>query len=268
MARLRHVSRLLGCSVALWVAVLSAVTPSRAEDAKKGPVVFAAASMKTALDEIAAVYARKTGKAPVISYASSGVLAKQIKAGAPADIFISADENWMDELEKANAIKPDTRESLLGNALVLVEPADGTIQLPIKRGFDLAGTLGDGKLAVCTVTSCPAGIYGKQALEKLGVYEAVAPKLAQTENVRAALMLVARGEAKLGIVYKTDALAEPKVKVVGTFPEDTHVPITYPIAITASSKNPDAADFERYMSLPDARRILHHQGFVVLKQQR
>ena len=208
----KRISRLLlAASIALVPQMVHA-------DDAKGPVVFAAASMKTALDAIAAAWT-KTGKpAPVISYASSGVLAKQIASGAPADLFISADEKWMDTLAKDKAIKPETRKALLGNSLVLVEPAGAAKTLKIAEGFDLAGAIGDGKLAVCTVSSCPAGIYGKEALTKLGVWSAVEAKLAQAENVRAALLLVARGEAKFGIVYATDAKAEPKVKVVDTLP--------------------------------------------------
>ena len=240
---------------------LASAPPVQAADA---PVIFAAASMKTALDAIAAKFAAKTGKMPLISYASSGVRAKQITIGAPADLFISADEKWMTFLAAKGAIKPGTRENLLGNGLVLVEPASADIRLKIAKGFDLSGVLGDGKLAVCTVSSCPAGIYGKEALEKLGVFPAVEPKLAQAENVRAALLLVARGEAKLGIVYATDAKAEPKVKVVDTFPEESHGPITYPVAVTADSHNPDAAALEAFLHTPAAVEIFQQQGFTVL----
>ena len=230
-----------------------------------GPTVFAAASMKTALDAIAAGWKAKTGKPLVISYGSSGTLAKQIEAGAPADLFISADQKWMDTLAKDGAIKPDTRKNLLGNALVLVAPAAASApDMTIDKGVDLAGALGDGKLAVCTIASCPAGIYGKEALTKLGVWDAVSPKLAQADNVRAALLLVARGEAKYGIVYATDAKAEPKVKVVGTFPEASHTPIVYPVAITKDAKSPDVGALESYLSSPEAVRILEGQGFVVL----
>ena len=232
--------------------------------AQSGPTVFAAASMKTALDAIAGAWTAKTGKAAVISYGSSGTLAKQIEAGAPADLFISADQKWMDVLAKDGAIKPGTRENLLGNALVLVAPVGAAADLKIVAGFGLAGALGDGKLAVCTVTSCPAGIYGKEALTKLGVWPAVEPKLAQAENVRAALLLVARGEAKYGIVYATDAKAEPKVKVVGVFPEDSHAPIVYPVAITMDAKSPDAGTFEAYLRSPEAVKILTGQGFTML----
>lgn len=229
-----------------------------------GPVVFAAASMKTALDAIAADFAKSTGAAPKISYGSSGVLAKQIEQGAPADIFISADTKWMDYLDKVKLLKPNTRRNLLGNALVLVAPADSNATLKIAPGFGLAAAIGDGKLAVCTVESCPAGIYGKEALQKLGVWTDVQPKLAQADNVRAALILVARGEAKFGIVYLTDAKAEPKVKIVDTFPESSHDPIVYPIAVIASSTNPQASAFAAFLTSQAAVKILTDQGFTVL----
>ena len=249
--------------MALALLLATASAPARA--ANDGPVVFAAASMKTALDAISAKFSAKTGHAPVISYGSSGVLAKQIVSGAPADLFISADEQWMSFLDGRGELKAGTRETLLGNELVLVEPAASDAKLAIKPGFDLAGALGDGKLAVCTVASCPAGIYGKEALTKLGVYAAVEPKLAQAENVRAALLLVARGEARFGIVYATDARSEPKVKVVGTFPASSHAPITYPVAVLKDSKNAQAGELEAYLHGPEATEILKGQGFTVLK---
>jgi molybdate transport system substrate-binding protein len=230
----------------------------------KGPVVFAAASMKTALDAAAAAWTAETGKAPPIVYASSAVLAKQIEQGAPADIFISADLNWMDYLDKAKLIRPGTRHNLLGNALVLIEPADAGAKLTIAKGFDLAGAIGDGKLAVCTIASCPGGIYAKEALEALGIWAKVEPKLAQADNIRNALTLVSRGEAKFGIVYATDAKADPKVKVVGVFPEATHSPIVYPVALVETSKNPDAALFADYLSSKAAKKIWSEQGFKIL----
>ncbi len=209
---------------------------------------------------------RRPACAPKISYASSAVLAKQIEQGAPADIFISADLKWMDYLDKVKLLKPGTRRNLLGNALVLIAPADANATLKIAPGFPLAAAIGDGKLAVCTVSSCPAGIYGKEALQKLGIWTDVEPKLAQADNVRNALMLVARGEAKFGIVYATDAKAEPKVKVVDTFPESSHKPVTYPIAIVANSSNPDAAAFAAFMTSQAAVKILTDQGFTVLER--
>ena len=252
----------LGLRLSLLAATLAVPLQARADAA--GPTVFAAASMKTALDAIATAWKAKTGKMIVISYGSSGTLAKQIEAGAPADLFISADQKWMDVLIKDGAIKPETRVNLLGNALVLVAPSVASVPMKIEKGFDLAGALGDGKLAVCTVSSCPAGIYGKEALTKLGIWPAVEPKLAQADNVRAALLLVARGEAKYGIVYATDAKAEPKVKVVGTFPEDSHAPIVYPVAVIKESKSPDAAALEAFLRAPEAVTILEGQGFTML----
>ena len=252
----------LGTRVLLLAATLAAPLQARAE--ASGPTIFAAASMKTALDAIAAAWTAKTGKSAVISYGSSGTLAKQIESGAPADLFISADQKWMDVLAKDGVLKPETRENLLGNALVLVAPSVASAPMKIEKGFDLAGALGDGKLAVCTVSSCPAGIYGKEALTRLGIWAAVEPKLAQADNVRAALLLVARGEAKYGIVYATDAKAEPKVKVVGTFPEQSHAPIVYPVAVTKDSKSPDAAALETFLRSPEAVTILEGQGFTML----
>jgi molybdate transport system substrate-binding protein len=232
----------------------------------KGPFVFAAASMKTALDAVAAAWTAETGKTPPIVYGSSAALARQIDHGAPADIFISADLTWMDYLDKAKLIRPGTRQNLLGNALVLIEPADESANLTIAPGFDLAGATGDGKVAVCTIASCPGGIYAKQALEALGIWTKVEPKLAQADNIRTALTLVSRGEAKFGIVYATDAKADPKVKVVGTFPEATHSPIVYPAALVATSKNPDAASFLAYLSSQAASKILTEQGFKILSK--
>jgi molybdate transport system substrate-binding protein len=230
----------------------------------KGPVVFAAASLKTALDKIAAAFAAETGKTAPLVYASSAILAKQIEQGAPADLFISADLDWMDYLEKAGLIRAETRHNLLGNALVLIEPADASTKLAIAPGFDLAGAAGSGKIAVCTIAACPAGIYAKQALDALGIWPQVEPKLVQADNIRNALRLVSLGEAKFGIVYATDARSDPKVRVVGVFPESTHSPIVYPAALVATSNNPDAARFLSFLSSPAADKIWLEQGFAVL----
>jgi molybdate transport system substrate-binding protein len=249
--------------------LIAAALPQKVAAQTQAPakvLVFAAASMQTALDAIALVFTKETSKIASMSYASSAILAKQIEQGAPADVFISADLRWMDYLDKAKFIAPGTRCNLLGNGLVLVEPADAQVSLKIVPGFNLAGATGDGKIAVCTVDSCPGGIYAKEALQKLGVWDAVAPKLAQASNIRSALNLVARGEAKFGIVYTTDANAEPKVKVVGVFPNDSHSPIVYPIAVVAGSKNPDAAAFIAFMSSPVAAKILTDQGFTLLSK--
>jgi molybdate transport system substrate-binding protein len=237
-------------------------TPARAEGT---PVtVFAAASLKNALDEIAAAWQAETGKPTAISYAASSALAKQIEEGAPADIFFSADLAWMDYLAERTLILEDSRHSLLGNRIVLVAPADSTVEATIGANFPLAELLGDGYLAMADPEAVPAGKYGKAALEKLGVWDSVAGKVAAAENVRAALLLVSRGEAPLGIVYRTDVAAEPGVRIVDTFPADSHPPIVYPVAAVASSTNPDRAAFLDYLRSPAARAVFEKQGFTVL----
>jgi molybdate transport system substrate-binding protein len=256
----------IGAVVCTQSTVGEADAATAAPDTAAAPVVFAAASMKTALDAVAAAWQADTGKTVSIAYASSATLAKQIEQGAPADIFISADLKWMDYLEKAKLIRAGTRRNLLGNKLVLIEPGDADVKLEIAKGFDLAGAAGDGKIAVCMIHSCPAGIYAKEALESLGVFAGVEAKLAQADNVRNALNLVARGEAKFGIVYATDARADPKVKVVGTFPASSHSPIVYPVALVAASENPDAAFFLAYLSSQAAIQIFLEQGFEVLSK--
>ncbi|HMF07126.1 MAG TPA: molybdate ABC transporter substrate-binding protein [Methylocella sp.] len=255
----------------MFIFIIAAVTlfarPSTAQQPEasgKGPVVFAAASLKTALDEIAAAFAAETGKTAPVVYASSAILAKQIEQGAPADIFISADIDWMDYLARSGLIRSETRRNLLGNALVLIEPSNANTDLVIASGFDLAGATGNGKIAVCTIASCPGGIYAKQALDALGIWAKVEPKLAQADNIRSALNLVSRGEASFGIVYATDAKADPKVKVVGVFPESTHSPIIYPAALVGTSKNSDAARFLDFLSSPAADKIWMEQGFTIL----
>jgi len=240
--------------------------PAPASGDVAAPVVFAAASMKTALDAAAAAWKADTGKTVSIAYASSATLAKQIEQGAPADIFISADLKWMDYLEKSKLIRAGSRRNLFGNKLVLIEPSDADIKLEIAKGFDLAGAAGDGKIAVCAIDSCPGGIYAKEALESLGVFASVEPKLAQADNVRNALTLVSRGEAIFGIVYATDARADPKVKVVGTFPASSHSPIVYPVALIAASANPDAALFVAYLTSQAATKIFTGQGFEILSK--
>ncbi len=227
-------------------------------------VVFAAASMKNALDEIAAQWQRETGKKVVVSYAASNTLIKQIEQGAPADIFISADLDWMDYGQQKGLIKADTRSNLLGNRLVLIAPKDATVDVNLRPGLELASLLRGGRLAMGNVDAVPAGKYGKAALAKLGAWEGVKDKIAQAETVRAALLFVSRGEAPLGIVYQTDAAADPAVKVVGVFPEDTHPPIVYPIALTKESVNPDAPAFLSYMKSSAARAAFERQGFTVL----
>lgn len=249
--------------LAATVLTLGAGTASAAAQ-NRDILVFAAASLKNALDEAAAQWQRESGKKVVISYAASNTLIKQIEQGAPADMFISADLDWMDYGQQKGLIKPDTRSNLLGNRLVLIAPKDSNISANIQPGFDLAALLKGGRLAMGNVDAVPAGKYGKASLEKLGAWDGVKDKIAQAESVRAALLLVARGEAPLGIVYQTDAAADPTVKIVGTFPENTHPPIIYPIALTKDSTNPDALAFLNFTRSPAARPIFERQGFTVL----
>ena len=227
--------------------------------------VFAASSLKTALDLIAADWEKQTGNHVVISYDSSAKLAKQIEQGAPVDVFISASKQWMDALADANLIKPESRKVILGNTLILVAADPAAAPVTIAQGFDLAGLVGDSKLAMGLVESVPAGQYGKEALTNLGIWDAVAPKVVQTENVRAALKLVDSAEAAYGIVYASDAVGDTQVAVVGTFPADSHKPIVYPAAITASSTLPEAQVFLDALSLDAASAIFAAQGFIVLK---
>jgi molybdate transport system substrate-binding protein len=227
--------------------------------------VFAASSLKNALDAVSAAWKVDTNKDAVLSYAASNALAKQIEAGAPADVFVSADLTWMKYLIDKNLITKGSDVQLLGNEIVLVAPKDSKVELKIENGFKLADTVGDGKLAIANVDTVPAGKYGKAALEKLGVWASVESKVAQTENVRAALKLVELGEAPLGIVYATDAKVDAVVKMVGTFPSDSHPPIIYPASLVAASQNPDAAEFLKYLQSDKAKAIFEAQGFVVLK---
>src|SRR5262245_28964759 len=229
--------------------------------AQQAPVVFAAASLKNALDEVVTLAAVK----PVISYGASSALAKQIESGAPAQMFISADLDWMDYLEQRKLIRNATRKSILGNKLVLIAPAASTVKAAIGPGFPLASLLGDGRLATADPAHVPAGKYTKEALEKLGVWTSVAGKLAATENVRVALALVARGEAPLGTVYATDAASEPKVRVVAAFPDGLHAPIVYPAALTSTAPaSGPAADFLALLSSPTARAVFQKHGFAPL----
>jgi molybdate transport system substrate-binding protein len=249
----------------LGLALATAAAPlSMARAQATGLVIFAAASLKNALDEIAAGWTKDGKTAPRISYGASSALAKQMEQGAPADLFISADIDWMDYVEKKDLIKKDTRVNLLGNKIVLIAPRDSKIALNIKPGFDLARALGGGKLAMANVAAVPAGKYGKAALDKLGAWNGVKDSIAQAENVRAALLLVARGEAPLGIVYSTDAAAEPNVKIVDAFPADSHPPIIYPAAVAKDAKSGDAKTLLDYLKSSKARPAFEKQGFTVL----
>ncbi|MBU1317533.1 MAG: molybdate ABC transporter substrate-binding protein [Alphaproteobacteria bacterium] len=235
--------------------------------AQQPVTVFAAASMKNALDAASTAWTEKSGIATSISYAGSSALARQIEAGAPADLFISADLQWMDYLAAQDLIDTASRTSLLGNRIVLIG-ARGAPAVDIGPGFDLAALIGDGKLAMAAPDSVPAGRYGKAALESLGVWPSVAAKVAGAENVRAALQYVARGEAPYGIVYRTDAAADPNVTVVGIFPETSHPPIVYPVAPLRDADNPAAADYLEFLKSEEARPFFEAEGFAVLHGDR
>jgi molybdate transport system substrate-binding protein len=258
---MRRISTLASAAAALWLA-LSPVAACAADI-----TVFAAASLADALGEVEKSWTARTGHDAAISFAGSSVLARQIEASGGADIFISADRDWMDYLEKRDLINARTRRDLLGNHLVLIEPASSRTELPIVPRVDLAAALQGGRLAVADPDSVPAGKYGKEALSTLGVWPSVADHLAKAENVRVALAYVARGDAPFGIVYTTDALSEPRVRIAGTFPDHTHRPIVYPAALTKDAK-PLAASFLAYLGGPQARAIFEKDGFVVLGQDR
>jgi len=227
--------------------------------------VFAAASLKNALDDTNAAFTKATDIKVVASYEASSALAKQIEQGAPADVFISADLRWMDYAAERKLINQDTRVNLLGNKLVLIAPADSKLSdVTIGQGFDIAKLAGDGRIAVADVKAVPAGLYAKAALEKLGAWKAAEPKLAQAENVRATLAFVARGETPVGIVYETDARIEPKVKTIGVFPNDSYPPVTYPVAATADTKKAAVGQYFTFLRSPAAKAIFEKYGFSYL----
>ncbi len=229
----------------------------------QGVTVFAAASLTDALQRIDKAY-RASDRAPLrFSFAATSTLAKQVESGAEADIFIAADDQWMDYLAQRRLIDPATRRSRLGNTLVLVTPAARPESIDIRPGFDLAVRIGDGRLVTGDPAHVPVGRYAQQALAKLGVWEAVAPKLARTDNVRAALILVERGEAPFGIVYGTDARSSGKVRVAGVFPADSHAPIAYPMAIVARRERPEVRRFFEFLDSPEALQIFREAGFAV-----
>jgi molybdate transport system substrate-binding protein len=242
--------------------LLALLLPAPAPAQNQAITVFAAASLTDSLKRIADAYKRRTGASVTLSFGASSTLARQIEQGAPADLFLSADAAWMDYLQKAGQIAPGSRKDLLGNQLVLVAASDAKPAPRIAPGFDLAGVLGHGRLAMADPASVPAGKYGKAALTALGVWDKVAPRIVQAENVRVALEYVVRGEAPFGIVYATDAKAAP-VKVVGTFPENTHPPIVYPVALTKNA-SPAARAFLIFLQGPEARAIFSKAGFSPL----
>lgn len=245
-----------------------AVAPLSDALAQERPLtIFAAASTKNALDDANAAYTKSTGIKVVTSYAASSALAKQIEQGAPADVFISADLKWMDYLAQKNLIKPDTRVNLLGNNLVLIAPTGSKLdKVAITKPFDIAKLAGDGRIAIADVRAVPAGLYAKAALESLGGWAAAEPKLAMAENVRATLAFVARGETPVGIVYATDARVEPKVKIVGVFPDDSHLPIVYPVAATSATMNAAPLGYIDFLRTGAAKIIFEKYGFSFMNK--
>lgn len=256
------VSRLLRTGALL----LAAAAVFAAQAAEPAPVtVFAAASLKESMDQAAALYQQTTGTPVVVSYAASSTLAKQIEHGAPADVFMSADLEWMDALQARALIDRASRRNLLGNTLVLIAPAASTARVTLSQPDTLARALGEGRLAVGQVNAVPAGKYAKAALQSLKLWEPVQDRLAESDSVRSALLLVSRGEAPLGIVYGSDAAADPGVRVVDTFPEWSHRPIVYPVATVRTGTSPARAAFVQWLGSAPARAIFEKRGFAVLE---
>jgi molybdate transport system substrate-binding protein len=254
--------RLSRRSLLAGLIVLSFATRA-AEPAKPELLVFAAASLTNVLQDIGAAYTKETGQAVKFSFASSAILARQIEAGARADVFFSADLEWMDYLDARSLINHSTRVDVLSNRLALVAPADSTLDLKIAPNFPLAAALGKGRLATGDPDYVPVGRYAKSALMTLGIWNEIADRIVRADNVRSALAFVARGEAPLGIVYETDAKVDKNVRIVDLFPASSHPPITYPVATTAAAKS-GAHGFAEYLRGPTARGIFQHYGFITL----
>ena len=244
------------------LALAATLSPVNAQE--QTLTIFAAASLKNALDDVDAAFTKATNIKVTASYAASSAIAKQMESGAPADAFISADLNWMDYVAGKNLIKTDTRFNMLGNKLVLIAGKDSKLdKVEIAQGFDIAKLAGDGRIAVADVKAVPAGLYAKAALEKLGSWAAAEPKLAQAENVRATLAFVARGETPIGIVYETDAKVEPNVKIIAYFPDGSYPPVTYPVAATAAAK-PDTAKYLEFLRSSASKAVFEKYGFSFL----
>ncbi|MEO6153942.1 MAG: molybdate ABC transporter substrate-binding protein [Croceibacterium sp.] len=244
-------------AVALVLATLLAACGSPSGAPQRGPIVLAASSVQESLQEVADLWTAQRHSAPVLSFAATSALARQVQQGAPADIFLSADEEWADRLAKAKLLRAGTRRDLLTNTLVLVRPHGGAVSR--------LNELGTEKLALADPEAVPAGKYAKASLENQGLWTRLAPNIVLAENVRAALVLVERGEAALGIVYATDAKASTKVEVLATLPPASHPPIRYPVAVMASSTHPDAAAFSKFLSTPEARAIFERHGFGIAR---
>lgn len=245
----------------LWLFALIALSTTAAAQSKS-PVVLAAASLQESMNAAADAWAKRGHVRPILSFAASSALARQAAAGAPADLFVSADIEWMGDLDKRGLLAAGTRVNLLGNRLVLIAPAASTVRVALRPGVDLRTALKGGRLAMADPDAVPAGRYGKAALTRLRGWDPVAASVVRAENVRAALALVERGAAPLGIVYATDARASTKVRVVGTFPAGSHPPITYPIARLKASQNVEGERFRRFLLSPAGRAIFVRYGFT------
>ncbi len=252
--------RLVCLLILSWSALFAPAVLAQGADLR----IFAAASMKNALDAIAADFQRGTGTRVSVSYAASSALARQIAQGAPADIFVSADLDWMDDVEKKALLRPGTRFNLVGNRLALIARNDNPVAVDLAAPGSLAAALGGGRLAIGEPSSVPAGKYARAALESLGLWASVERSLAPAENVRAALLLVSRGEAPLGIVYESDRVADPLTRVVALFPDASHPPIVYPVAILKESAAPAAPAFLAALKAPAAAAIFRREGFTPL----
>ena len=245
-------------ALTLWAATGFGASPAKAG---QSVTVFAAASLQTALDDVARQYTQTTGNVVNLSYGGSSALARQIQYGAPAQVFLSANAAWMDMLAQQGLLIPGTRINLLSNRLVLIAPSDAKTSLGVGPDMDLAAALGKDRLAMALIDAVPAGIYGRAALQSLGQWQSVQDRIAQTDNVRAALRLVSAGEAPLGIVYATDAAADPSVQVLGEFPENSHPQILYPLARLKDEDTPEAQAFAAFLTTPQARAIFDRHGF-------
>ena len=245
----------------LATALATTVFPVAVQAQRAAPLVLAAASLQESLTAAADAWAAKGHVKPVISFAASSALARQVESGAPADLFVSADEDWMNELATRGLVVPTSRVTFLGNRLVVAAIANSKTRIPVRPAAALVRVLTTGPLAMADA-AVPAGKYGQASLEALGVWKQVAPRVVRAENVRATLALVERGAAPLGIVYATDAKASAKVRIAGVFPDATHPPITYPIARLKSSKNPEAEAFRRFLVSRDGKAIFVRYGFT------
>jgi molybdate transport system substrate-binding protein len=250
--------------LAAWIVALHQIGAVHADEPRQPEIlVFAAASLTNVLGDLSTEWQKTSGVAVKLSFAASSVLARQIEAGGKADVFISADQEWMDYLQTRDLIDKATRRNLVGNRLVLIAPADSKIELKIAPGFPLANALAGGRLATGDPDTVPVGRYARSALTTLGVWDAIQDKLVRADNVRGAMMFVARGEVPLGIVYTTDALVDPKVRIVDTFPANTHAPITYPAAAVTGARG-EAKTFVEFLGGAAARDTWKKYGFVEL----